>query len=587
MNIAFLHLHWGGGSYKGKRYKSYSLARSVRKNGKNNHKPEIKLGKLTDDEVMWWKKLLRVLKNPSSVITTLEDIVTKTHYSFCDLAVVDKFWDYWKLDKAFKDANGRECDIPLAAVAKILTVNRCVAPESKSAVAKWFKRTALPQMMNITPDKVNKSRIFRELKRIEANKENICDHLLSEYEKRSASGLKQVYYDLSSTTFSGTKCIISKYGHCKEGFQTHVVLALLVTEEGLPFYWEVLPGGTADAKTVEWLLEKCRDKFKKLNITAVFDRGFVSDENLAKFEAAGIKYISAMDRNQLPGVCGDQIKFEKFSKFTPENIKERIKTERIFTEMNSTTYYREIKVENGRRYILCFNPQLFIDQRNARDKSIELFENEIIPELNEELARAQKSRAYVATANKFRKLMAKCKISAFTEVELKPLTINENNREIGSFQGKTRIDSEKKRAVSQMDGFWMLITNLSEKNGEEKFIVSSEDALRPYREKVIIEDAFRDMKSFVEIAPVYVWLENHIKAHYTICVLAYLMNRTITNLLKKNRSELSEDIKTHIGAYKELKECSVDEIYVKNLDQNNYCVTELTKKQKDIGSFSK
>jgi transposase len=250
--------------------------------------------------------------------------------------------------------------------------------------------------------------------------------------------------------------------------------------------------------------------------------------------------------------------------------------------MNSTTYYREIKVENGRRYILCFNPQLFIDQRNARDKSIELFENEIIPELNEELARAQKSRAYVATANKFRKLMAKCKISAFTEVELKPLTINENNREIGSFQGKTRIDSEKKRAVSQMDGFWMLITNLSEKNGEEKFIVSSEDALRPYREKVIIEDAFRDMKSFVEIAPVYVWLENHIKAHYTICVLAYLMNRTITNLLKKNRSELSEDIKTHIGAYKELKECSVDEIYVKNLDQNNYCVTELTKKQKDI-----
>lgn len=263
MNIAFLHLHWGGGSYKGKRHKSYSLARSVRKNGKNNHKPEIKLGKLTDDEVMWWKKLLHVLKNPSSVITTLEDIVTKTHYSFCDIAVVNKFWNYWKLDKAFKDADRRERDISLAAVAKILTVNRCVAPESKSAVAKWFRRTALPQMMDIDSEKVNKSRIFRELKFIEANKENICDHLLSEYEKRSASGLKQVYYDLSSTTFSGTKCIISKYRHCKEGFQTHVVLALLVTEEGLPFYWEVLPGGTADAKTVEWLLEKCRDKFKE------------------------------------------------------------------------------------------------------------------------------------------------------------------------------------------------------------------------------------------------------------------------------------------------------------------------------------
>ncbi|MEA2012100.1 MAG: hypothetical protein U9O87_03300 [Verrucomicrobiota bacterium] len=135
MNIAFLHLHWGGGSYKGKRYKSYSLARSVRKNGKNNHKAEIKLGKLTDEEVKWWKKLLHILKNPSSVITTLEDIVTKTHYAYCDIAVVNKFWEYWKLDNAFE--SNRKSDISLSFIAKILTINRCIMPESKSGVTKW------------------------------------------------------------------------------------------------------------------------------------------------------------------------------------------------------------------------------------------------------------------------------------------------------------------------------------------------------------------------------------------------------------------------------------------------------------------
>jgi transposase len=554
----------------------------VRENGKNNHKPEIKLGKLTDDEVMWWKKLLHILKNPSSVITTLEDIVTKTHYSYCDLAVVNKFWNYWKLDKAFKDANGRGCDIPLAAVAKILTVNRCVAPESKSAVAKWFKRTALPQMMNTAPDKVNKSRIFRELKRIEENKENICDHLLREYEKKNANGLTRVYYYLSSTTFSGTKCIISKYGHCKEGFQTHVVLALLVTEAGLPFYWEVLPGGTADAKTVEWLLDKCKAKFKNLKITAVFDRGFVSDENLDEIEAEEIKYISAMDRNQLEKICGDHIEFIKYSHFTPQNIDTEINQDQSFTRVNATTYYKEIKVENNRRYILCFNPQLFIDQRNARSKSIELFKNEILPELNEELASAEKSRACVATMNKFKKFMTKCKISSFSDVKLEPLIINTGSRGINSFQGEVRIDENKKKIAAKLDGFWMLVTNLSEKDAEEKFIVSSEDALRPYREKVIIEDAFRDIKSFIEIAPVYVWLEKHIKAHYTICVLAYLINRTISNMLKKNPGELSQNIKTHVGVYKELETCSIDEIYIKNLEQNNYCITELNGKQKEV-----
>ena len=581
MNIAFLHLHWGGGSYKGKKYKSYSLARSVRKNGKNNHKAEIKLGKLTDDEVRWWKKLLHILKNPSSVITTLEDIVTRRHYSYCDLAVVNKFWNYWKLDKAFHQDTAKG-DIPLAAIAKILTANRCVMPESKSAVAKWFKTTSLPQMLNINSDKINKSRIFRELKHIEKNKENICNHLLSEYEKKFSGSLKQVYYDLSSTTFSGAKCIISKYGHCKEGFQTHVVLALLVTEDGLPFYWEILPGGTADAKTVEWLLEKCRNKFKDLNITAVFDRGFVSDENLTRFETAGIQYISAMDKNQLEGICGEQIKFGEFSELTPENIIIQISKDRAFTKVNATTYYREIKVENGRRYILCFNPQLFTDQRNARDKSVELFRDDILTELNEELKCAKKSRPYEVTADKFKKLMGKCKISSFTEIELEPLNIKEKGKKINSFQGQMHIDKAKKKMASRLDGFWMLVTSLSEKDTENKFIVSSEDALRPYREKVIIEDAFRDIKSFVEIAPVYVWLETHVKAHYTICVLAYLINRTISNLLKENHGDLSEDIKTHIGVYRELGSCSIDEIYIKNLDQNNFCMTELSSKQKEV-----
>lgn len=144
------------------------------------------------------------------------------------------------------------------------------------------------------------------------------------------------------------------------------------------------------------------------------------------------------------------------------------------------------------------------------------------------------------------------------------------------------MDALAKKDTIKLDGFWMLVTNLNEKNNDDEFIVSSERALRPYREKVIIEDAFRDIKSFLEVAPVYVWLEKHVKAHYTICVLAYLINRTITNMLKKNDGDLSSDIKTHMSVYKELSCGSIDEVYIKNLDQSTYCLTELTKKQKEI-----
>ena len=580
MDLSKLHLHWGGGTYKGVKYKSYSLAKSVRKNGKNSHKPIVKLGKLSDTEVNWWKKLLHAIKTPSSVVTTMENIVIRNHFQYCDVALVNKFWDYWNLSKAF--TSERNPEIPLSTIAKILTVNRCLNPKSKSAVTKWLKKTSLPQMLNIDSDKINKSRMFRDLAGIEENKENICNHLLSEYKRRFPESLNEVYYDLSSTTFSGTKCIISKFGHCKEGYQTHVVLALLVNKDGLPFYWEVMPGGTADAKTVQWLLEKCKNKFKNLNITAVFDRGFVSDENLSCIELDDIKYITAMDRNQIEGICGTSTNFSQFATFTPEDIDSKIQELDYFTKINNNTFYSEIKVKNKRRYILCFNPQLFRDQRNAREKNIGILKNEIIIELNEELRQAKKSRQFDTTEKKFKKFIAKLKLSSFLSIELKDIKVINNGNEVSSFQGELKMNNIAKLETIKLDGFWMLVTNLSEKDNENKFLVSSEKALNPYREKVIIENAFRDIKSFLEIAPVYVWLEKHVKSHYTICVLAYLINRTMSNLLKENTGELSKDIKTHKSVYEELENASINEIYIKNLEQSSYCLTELTKKQKEI-----
>ena len=501
MKLAELHLHWGGGSYKGKKYKTYSLARSIRVNSKNSHKPIVKLGKLTEEEIVWWKKLLCALKKPGSVVTTLENIVTRKHYAYCDAALANKIWDHWQLDETFQKEG--EVEIPSAATARILTLNRYAAPEPKSGVAKWFGETSLPQLLSVSAKKVNKSRIFRALKCLENNKENICDHLLGEYREKGYL-LNQVYYDLSSTTFSGAKCVISKYGHCKEGFQTRVVLALLVTEAGLPFYREVLPGGTADSKTVKWLLDRCAAKFKNLNITAVFDRGFVSDENLGEFEDAKIKYITAMDRNRLESICGKRIEFSKYSRLAPQNIEKTMNTDGVFTKVNSNTYCREIKIENDRRYILCFNPQLFKDQRKAREEAVKIFEDDVVPQLNAELIDAKKSRTYNATISKFKKITAKSNISSFCKIELKPSVIKKNGREINTFQATTRVDEKKKREAMKLDGFWMLVTSLTERDSRKEFIVSSEEALRPYREKVIIEDAFRDIKSFLEISPVYV-----------------------------------------------------------------------------------
>ena len=112
--------------------------------------------------------------------------------------------------------------------------------------------------------------------------------------------------------------------------------------------------------------------------------------------------------------------------------------------------------------------------------------------------------------------------------------------------------------------------------------MSSKETLKPYRDKIVIEAAFRDIKSFIEISPVYVWSEAHVKAHYTICVLAYLVDRTLTLRLHKNPGKMTEKIVAHEKCYEQLADCSIDRILVKNIQQSGYGLAEPDPEQKEL-----
>lgn len=271
MDLAQLHLHWRASQYKGKNYRSYSLARGYRENGKNRKKVVIKLGKLSEAEAEKWRKLLKAIKKPDVFLTTLDDISVTTHYAYLDVSAANAIWDEWGLDGVFPSNDKRT--VTVATIARILTVNRCIDPAAKSQTPEWFRSTALPWLLDVNPDQINVSRIFRELTVIESHKEAICKHLFNRMRRDNPDSMSSVFYDLSSTTFTGCRCILMKWGHCKEGYHNHVVLALVVNSDGLPFYWEVLPGGTADAKTIIWLLGRLKKRFKALETTLVFDRG--------------------------------------------------------------------------------------------------------------------------------------------------------------------------------------------------------------------------------------------------------------------------------------------------------------------------
>lgn len=581
MDLSKLHLNWQASSYKGKVYRSYSLALSIRKNGRNGKEIVVKLGKLTDEQANQWRNLLKALKRPDAFVTTLDDLVVTEHFAYLDVAVANATWDSWELDNAFSDRGSKK--LSCATIARILAINRCIDPAVKSKTPEWFQSTALPWILDVDPEVVNTSRIFRELDVIEDHKEAICKHIYAQLLKHNPNSLNSLFYDLSSTSFHGSRCVLMKWGHCKEGFRNHVVLALVVNNDGIPFYWEVLPGGTADATTIIWLLERLRERFKVSGTTLVFDRGMVSDDNLCLLEKAEIKYISAMDRSQLEGVTG--IDFRKFSHLKVDRVEKQSNELAEFTKLNNNTYYREVKVEGERRYIICFNPQLFKDQRKARKTAVEDFQV-FVDDLNRELYEAKNSRQRKATYKKFKERIIKSKLKDFVDVDLQIVHVKRKaaggtDRDVRTYQGTIVIDEKKMLDSGRLDGFWLLVTNHNEKEGE-KFTVSAEDAISPYRDKVLIELAFRDIKSFIEVDPVHVWTEAHVKAHYTCCVLSYLGDRTLTLRLHENVGKLTKGIVWHETLYKTLSGCMLDRIEVANIPLSTINSTKVTDEQKEL-----
>ena len=102
MKIDGVHLYWRPSSYKGKTYKSYSLARPYRENGKNKKEIILSLGKLSDEDVEKWRNLLRAIKKPDTFLTTLDDIFVSKKYAYLDIVAVNEIWNEWELDSPFE-----------------------------------------------------------------------------------------------------------------------------------------------------------------------------------------------------------------------------------------------------------------------------------------------------------------------------------------------------------------------------------------------------------------------------------------------------------------------------------------------------
>jgi transposase len=532
-----MHLSYSTSSYKGQIYKSYSIAESYREGEKVRKRIIWRIGKLTHQRADQIRLILEVAQGKDQVITRLEDIVVRESRSYLDIAVVNHMWDQWRLNEAFDyDVTGGP--LPTHTIARILTINRCTDPCSHYSVPIWAKKTALEEVLNIDLCGLNDDKIYYELDKIHKNQISIENHLFKQTYGKNPESFGFVNYDLTTTYFVGYKCKLSAFGKGKAEChgRRQVLLGVLINDEGYPFKWDVFPGNTAEVKTLKRNLNACKTRFglADSNVTLVFDRGIISDENATLIEDAQMKYISALDRNQIPS-CG--VSLEPFRSLDINTVDGTVPLPPGFNKYDDQLYFQDAGVIGYKRYVLGFNPALFEEDRKSRDEKLAHFKA-YLKEENEDLNNAQRDRDLEATKNRIVSELKRLKIKKYFEPPLvEPKTVHLKLKDgsvkaVNSFNVQVKIKEDIIKADKLLDGICVFLTNHTEKLGRG-FKVKPQTIIRAYRDKAKIEDVFKNVKSFLKIRPFFVNTEVHVKAVYTICILAYFINRYLANKRKE------------------------------------------------------
>lgn len=570
---------------KNNTYDYYSIAESYREDGKSKKRIITYLGKLAPEKAQQIRNVLKITPSTDTIVTTLDDMLFEDHWHYLDVAFLNHLWDKeWGLSELFPlpqdSSKNRKKDISTGDIAKILTFYRCLDPGSYINAVDWFKTTACDLIIGIDGAHFNESRIYRELTVIEQQKEKIEQWLYETLKERDNASMRMVFYDLSDSHFEGTKCELASPGRTKShGFKSkRVVLSLLVNSKGEPFSWDILEDYTADVKTLTGNADRWVRKFGFKKITLVFDRGMVSDDNLIHLEnSKKYLYITAMNKNQLSRVEG--IETKRFKNFTEKTTEKKILSIGL-TKYDDNTYYEDMGVDSDkRRHVLVFSQDLLETHRKARDMFIE----KAIEELNQEkqsLLNAKKSRQVKPTEKRIDKILNKFKVNQFLSYHLESAVLTgDGGSEVRTFNLVYEKNTEAIKKAMLTDGIWMLVTNICETTEPAEYRLGPRELIKAYRDKNRVEEGFKEVKSFLKFQPTYVYTKEHVRAHYTICILSYLLDVTITNKLRESRIEGVSSVNK---MYRILERCEIGKLGLKGDKSRILKLTTMTNVQKNI-----
>lgn len=535
----------------GIRYCYYTLSQSYREEGRVRKRIVAPLGKLSDEQAEAIRATLRIKNDPSLRLLSLSEIECTRQVRYLDVAVFHELWNVLEFSEGIPAGSG---DVELSKLLELLVINRCCEPKSKLGVTRWLGTTALASMLQMAVSSISESRLYRALPAIEAHHGWLEEHLFKRFRSLETAESSSLYfYDLSSSYFEGENVSMAAFSeHSKDHRpdRLQVMLGLLMNEKGLPFSWELFPGNQGEAPTLPHQLQKFQQRFGVERAVLIFDRGFLSESNLRKVEEAGYQYVTGLDAPQIEMLL-TLTRQDWLSSLQADSAEEIVSKQKGWHRFDETQFYCPLGIINGRQTVLLFDVARYRLATLRRQEKIDAFK-QWIARHNEWLATFKKDASEKAIRKDVETELEKHRLSPYvryalrsTRTENQTFTRRKDNpypsqghwRSIRSFH----IEIVDERNQHSLDGVFALITSKNSPLG-------SKEVIHAYRQKYLIEAAFRGMKSILKLRPWFVYKDEHVKAHYTICVLAYVLERLLD--LKLEETGLKDEGLT-LGQLKE------------------------------------
>ncbi len=193
-------------------------------------------------------------------------------------------------------------------VLKTLVTYRLIDPGSEFRLHRlWYDRTAMADLLGDDFRPAAKENLYRCLDKLLAHREALFDHLVPRWKDLFGARFEVLLYDLTSTYFEidppdpATSKRRHGYSRDKRSDCVQVVIALVVTPEGFPLAYEVLPGNTQDKQTLRGFLRHIEARYGQAQRIWVMDRGVPTEELLAEMRQSDppVHYLVGTPKGQL------------------------------------------------------------------------------------------------------------------------------------------------------------------------------------------------------------------------------------------------------------------------------------------------